>query len=153
MTFWIATINPYKYAKSQLPHELIAFKTPCPNQQKSYFGSLCSLRIKLIFLVFYEELLHAAMCLKLPKGWRARCEEKSSFAHRLLVFHVFSHLFFFAHSSAWCHLQCDCYKLNVKFLIFSRNLTRSTMLKFWNKSLVNKKNSSSLIFTNMVLRF
>jgi hypothetical protein len=28
MTFWIATISPYKYAKSQLPYELIAFKTP-----------------------------------------------------------------------------------------------------------------------------
>jgi hypothetical protein len=27
MTFWIATINPYKYAKFQLPHEIIAFKT------------------------------------------------------------------------------------------------------------------------------
>jgi tRNA(Glu) U13 pseudouridine synthase TruD len=24
-----------QYAKSQLPHELIAFKTPCPNQQKA----------------------------------------------------------------------------------------------------------------------
>jgi hypothetical protein len=35
MTFWIATIIPYKYTKSQLPHELIAFKTPCPNQQKA----------------------------------------------------------------------------------------------------------------------
>jgi hypothetical protein len=35
MTFWIATINPYKYAKSQLPHELIAFKKPCPNLEKA----------------------------------------------------------------------------------------------------------------------
>jgi hypothetical protein len=29
--------------------------------------------IKLIFPVFYEELLHAAMWLILPKGWRAGC--------------------------------------------------------------------------------
>jgi hypothetical protein len=34
MTFWKATIHPHKYAKSQLPHELIALKTPCPNQKK-----------------------------------------------------------------------------------------------------------------------
>jgi hypothetical protein len=39
MTFWIATINPYKYAKSQVPHELIAFKTRCPNQQKAVLAS------------------------------------------------------------------------------------------------------------------
>jgi hypothetical protein len=40
MTFWIATINPYKYAKSQVPHELIAFKTRCPNQQKAVLAFL-----------------------------------------------------------------------------------------------------------------
>jgi hypothetical protein len=31
--FW--TVHPHKYAKSQLSHELIAFKTPCLNQQKA----------------------------------------------------------------------------------------------------------------------
>jgi hypothetical protein len=48
---------------------------------------------------------------------------------------------------------CDRYNLNVNFLIFSRNFTRSTMLKFWVKTLVNKMNFSSLIITNMELRF
>jgi hypothetical protein len=38
MTFWIATIKSYKYAKSQLSHELIAFKTPCPNLKKAVFA-------------------------------------------------------------------------------------------------------------------
>jgi hypothetical protein len=28
--------------------------------------------------------------------------------------------FFFVHDFAWCHLQCDYYNLNVKFLIFSK---------------------------------
>jgi hypothetical protein len=36
---WIATINPYKYSKSYVPHELIAFKTRCPNQQKAVLAS------------------------------------------------------------------------------------------------------------------
>jgi hypothetical protein len=31
----IATINSYKYAKSKLLNDLIAFKAPCPNQQKA----------------------------------------------------------------------------------------------------------------------
>jgi hypothetical protein len=69
-----------------------------------------------------------------------------------LVFHYFS-LFFLLMIFASCHLQCDHYDLNVKFLIFSRNFTRSTMLKFSVKTLVNKKNSGSLIITNLELRF
>jgi hypothetical protein len=67
-------------------------------------------------------------------------------------FLTFFHLFF-SHSSAWCHLQCDRYNLSVKFLIFSKKFTRSTMLKFWVMTCFNKKNFSSLIFTNMELRF
>jgi hypothetical protein len=51
MTFWIATINPYKYAKSQLPHELTTFKTPCPNQQKAVLASFV-LRVKRTLSVF-----------------------------------------------------------------------------------------------------
>jgi hypothetical protein len=39
MTFWIAIVNPCKYAKSQVSHELIAFKTRCPNQQKAVLAS------------------------------------------------------------------------------------------------------------------
>jgi hypothetical protein len=39
MTFWIATINPYKYVKFQVPHELITFKTRFPNQQKAVLAS------------------------------------------------------------------------------------------------------------------
>jgi hypothetical protein len=31
----------------------------------------------------------------------------------LTLFH-----FFFSNGSAYCHLQCDCYDPNVKFLIF-----------------------------------
>jgi hypothetical protein len=34
---------------------------------------------KFIFLVIFEELLDAAMWLKLPKGWRAGYQKKSLF--------------------------------------------------------------------------
>jgi hypothetical protein len=74
------------------------------------------------------------------------------FAHKILVFHFFS-LFSFAHGSVWRHLQCDRYNLNVKFLIFFKNFTRSIVLKFGVKTPINKNNSSSLIFTNLELKF
>jgi hypothetical protein len=39
------------------------------------------------------------------------------------------------------------------FWFFSRNLTRSLVLKFWVKTHINKKNFNSLIITNMDLRY
>jgi hypothetical protein len=92
-----------------------------------------------------------------PCGWNCpRTEGKGSqkivcFAHKILVFHFFT--FFFAHGSTWGHLQCDRYDLNVKFLIFFKNFTRSIVLKFGVKTPVNKNNSSSLILTNLELTF
>jgi hypothetical protein len=84
-----------------------------------------------------------------PEGQGAKKEV--CFAHRILDFTFFH--FFFVHGSAWCQLQCDCYNLNVKFLIFSRNFTRSIVLTFWVKILINKKNFDSLIIINMELKF
>jgi hypothetical protein len=46
MTFWKATIHPHKYAKSQLSHELIAFKNTLPKSAKSRFGSERLLGVK-----------------------------------------------------------------------------------------------------------
>jgi hypothetical protein len=67
-------------------------------------------------------------------------------------FFTFFHFFFLLmvlHS-----VKCDHYDLNVKFFyFFSRNFTRSIVLGFWVKTLVNKNNSSSLILRNMELRF
>jgi hypothetical protein len=93
-----------------------------------------------------------------PCGWNyPRAEGQGSqkivwIAHKILVFHFFSS-FVFAHGSAWHHLQCDRYDLNVKFLIFSRILTRSIVLKFGIKTPVNNNNSSSLMLTNLELNF
>jgi hypothetical protein len=64
---------------------------------------LLKMGIKIIFPVFFEDLLHVAMWLKLHKGWRARCLKKVCSAHRILVFYIFLH-FFIAHGFAWCHL-------------------------------------------------
>jgi hypothetical protein len=102
--------------------------------------------IKLIFPI-YEELLHVSHVSKIAKGLKG-----SLFCPENLGFSLFF-TFFLAHGFAWCHLQCDRYDLNVKFLIFSRNFTRSIVLKFRVKTLVNQKNFSSLITTNMELRF
>jgi hypothetical protein len=49
--------------------------------------------IKLIFPVFSEELLHAAMWLNCPKAERQGAKKEVSFAHRILAFHFFSILF------------------------------------------------------------
>jgi hypothetical protein len=54
------------------------------------------------------------------------------FAHKILVFHFFS-LLFFAHGSASCHLQCDRYDLNVKFLIFFKNFYKVHSVEVWNQ--------------------
>jgi hypothetical protein len=52
--------------------------------------------INLIFPIFFEELLHAAMWLKLPKAEGQGVKKEVCFARRILVFHFFS-LFIFAH--------------------------------------------------------
>jgi hypothetical protein len=92
-----------------------------------------------------------------PCGWNCpRAEGQGSqkivcFAHRILVFHFFS-LLFFAHGSIWCHLQCDRYDLNVKFLIFFKNFYKVHSVEVWSQDPpVNKNNSSSLILTNLEL--
>jgi hypothetical protein len=93
---------------------------------------LIKMGFKFIFPVFFEELLQAAMWLKLPKGWRQGAKKKVCFAHRILDFHSFA-LFF----CSWFQMMSLSmwllwFKCEV-FDFFSRNYTRSTMLKFWVK--------------------
>jgi hypothetical protein len=88
--------------------------------------------IKLIFHVFSKELLHAAMWLKLPKGWRAGCSKISLFCPQNLGFSLFF-TFFFVHCSAWCHLQCDRYDLNVKFFIFFKKFYKVHSVEVWSQ--------------------
>ena len=63
-----------------------------------------------------------------PCGWycpRTKgqgAKKEVFFTHRILDFHFFSLFFFSPHGSAWYHLQCDSYDLNVKFLIFFKKL-------------------------------
>jgi hypothetical protein len=94
-----------------------------------------------------------------PCGWNCpRAERQGSpkivcFVHKILVFHFFS-LLFFAHGSAWRHLQCDHYDLNVKFSIFFRNFYKVHSVEVWRQDPHQQRNnSSSLILTNLELKF
>jgi hypothetical protein len=55
-----------------------------------------------------------------PRAEGQSAKKEVCFANKNFVFHFFFTIFF-AHDSARCHLQCDCYNLNVKFLIFFKN--------------------------------
>jgi hypothetical protein len=126
--------------------------TPNSNSIWARGNFLLKTSIKLIFHVFSKEFLHAAMWLKLPQGPSRVLKKKFVLPIKSWFFSFFS-FFFFAHGFAWCHLQCDENNMNVKFLIFPRIFTRSTVLKFGIKTPVNKTNSSSLILTNLELEF
>jgi hypothetical protein len=109
--------------------------------------------IKLIFSCIFWGAPTCSHVAKIAQGLKGRVLRKKFVLPIESLFFTFFHFLFFTHGSAWCHLQCDHYDLNVKFVIFSRNFTRSIVLKFWVKTPINKKNSSSLIITNMELRF
>jgi hypothetical protein len=93
-----------------------------------------------------------------PCGWNCpRAEGHGSqkivcFAHKIFVFHFFSLFFglmvlhdvtFNVTNTIWMW----------SFWLFSRNFIRSIVLKFGVKRPVNKNNSSSLILTNLELKF
>jgi hypothetical protein len=71
--------------------------------------------IKLIFHVFSRELLHAAMCLKLPKGWRVGFSKILCFAHKILVFLLF---FTFSFCSWFCMMSPSMWPLRSECEVF-----------------------------------
>jgi hypothetical protein len=93
---------------------------------------LLKLDFKFIFPVFYEELRHATMWLKLLPRLKGRVLKKK--LDTPIESWYFKFFFFFAHGSTWYHLQCDHYNLMWSFWFFSRNFTRSIALKFWVKT-------------------
>jgi hypothetical protein len=109
--------------------------------------------IKFIFHVFFEELPHATMWLKLTKGGGAVGLRKKF----VLSIESWFFIFFIFFLCSWFYMMSpSMWSLRSKcefFDFFSRNCTRSIVLKFWVKTPVNKKNSSSLIIANMELRF
>jgi hypothetical protein len=56
--------------------------------------------IKLIFLVFSEELLHATMWLKLPRAERQGAKKEVCFVHRILVSHFLFGSWFYMMSTS-----------------------------------------------------
>jgi hypothetical protein len=87
---------------------------------------------------------------KIAKGLKGMVLRIYFFAHKILVFHLFS-LFCFANDFALCHLQCNCYDLNVKFLIFLKKFYKVHNVEVLCHDPIKKNNSSSFIITNMEL--
>jgi hypothetical protein len=83
------------------------------------------------------------MWLKLLKGAKKKAIES--------WFFTFFH-FFFAHGFV-CHLQCDRYNLNAKFLNFSKKNYKVHSVEVLNQDPFEHKNSTSLILTNLKLGF
>ena len=97
---------------------------------------------KFIFLVFSEEHV-----VETNQGLKGKVLKKKFVLPIVHWFYAFLQKKI-THGSTWCHLQCDCYDLNVKFLIFSRNCTKSIVMKFWIKTPLKPKISKSLILHN-----
>jgi hypothetical protein len=123
-----------------------------PKNAKNHFGRLGPLGVSPFFLYFLRSSYMQPCGWSCPRAERQGAKKEVCFVHKILVFHFFP-LFSFAHGFTFCHLQCDRYNLNVKFLIFFKNFLRSTALKFWVKTPIKKNNSSSFMTTNMELRF
>jgi hypothetical protein len=58
---------------SILAHDKFLFKMGC----------------EFVFLVFFEELMYTSTRLKVCKDYKAGCQKKNIFAHRILDFHFF----------------------------------------------------------------
>jgi hypothetical protein len=92
-----------------------------------------------------------------PCGWNCpRAEGHGSqkivcFAHKILLLNFFFCSWFYMTSPSMWPLLFD-YEV-FDFQEFSRIFTRSIVLKFGVKTPINKKNSSSLILTNLELKF
>jgi hypothetical protein len=93
-----------------------------------------------------------------PCGWNCpRAEGQGSqkivcFAHKILVFHFFS-LFFLLMVLHDVTFNVTATIWMWSFWFFSRMFTRSIVLKFGVKTPVNKNNSTTLILTNLELKF
>jgi hypothetical protein len=64
---------------------------------------------------------------------------------------TFFPILLFAHGSTWCHLQYDCYNFNMKFIIFYKKIYKFQNVGILIQDPSHKKNSSSLILTNIEL--
>jgi hypothetical protein len=54
-------------------------------------------------------------------------------------FRIFFHFIFFAYGFASCHLQCDRYDLNVKFLIFFKKFYKVHSVEVWSQDPCQEK--------------
>jgi hypothetical protein len=68
--------------------------------------------------------------LNCPRIEGQGAKKEVCFVHRILIFHFFFHFFFLLMVLHNAIFNVTAKILNVKFFIFSRNFTRSTVLKF-----------------------
>jgi hypothetical protein len=92
---------------------------------------------KVIFPIFFEELLYVTMWLKL--------------SNRILDCHFFHSFLLLVLHGVDFNVTTPIWMSS--FWIFKRNFTSSTVLEFRVKTPINKKNFSSLMLANIELRF
>jgi hypothetical protein len=87
------------------------------------------------------------------QGLKGKVLKKKFFLPIESWFFTFFHSFFFTHGSARCHLKCDRYNENVKFLIFFKKFYKVHNVEVLSQDPINKMNFSSLIIIDVELRF
>jgi hypothetical protein len=135
---------------SELHIEHHARLIPTPHEP---VANLCWKRVLSSFFLYFLRSSYMSPCgWSYPRAEGHGAKKEVCFAHKILVFHFFHFLF----CSWFCMMLPSMWPLRSKcevFYFFSINFTRSIVLKFWVKTPVMKNNSSSLIITNMELRF
>ena len=107
--------------------------------------------IKLIFHVFFWWAPTCSHVAKIAQGLKGKVLRKYFVLLIKSLFFTFIHPFL-GHDSTWCHLQCDCYDLNVKFLIFSKEFDEVQSIEVWSQeALSSLKVSLKKILSNMLL--
>jgi hypothetical protein len=66
--------------------------------------------------IFWGALICSHMA-EISQGLKDRVPKKMFFLPLGSWVFTFFHFFVFAYGSTWCHVQCDCANLNVKYLI------------------------------------
>jgi hypothetical protein len=121
-----------------------------PNEPMVKF---CSKHVLSSFFLYFLRSSYMQPCRQnCPRAEGHGDKKEICIDHRILVFYFFSILFFLMvlHDVTFIVAATICMWI---FLIFSRNFTRSTVLKSWVKTSINKIKFSSLIIINMELRF
>jgi hypothetical protein len=122
---------------SQAFREHQACQIPTPYEPVANF---CWKRVFSSFFMYFLRSSNMQPCgWSCPRAKGQGAKKEVCFAHKILVSHFFSLFLFFAHGFAWCHLQCDLYNLNVKFLIFFKKFYKVHSIEVLSQDLSEEK--------------